>query len=266
MSEPLPVTSPTPPGAAECPPIRSVAAERGLQWLVDGWLLFLKAPGLWLAITIVLLIAMLLIGTVPLLGSLAIAFLMPVAAAGMLLGCRALERGEELRFDHLFAGFQQQTGNLVIIGLCSLVGHAVIGLVVFTIGGGAMVSGMMSGLMLGPGPGALLAIGGMLVALLVGSVLLVPLAMALWFAPALAIFAGLAPAVALRASFVACMKNMLPFLVYGIVVFILLLIALIPIMLGILVLIPVLMGSIFASYGDIYGPLPASAPSPATSV
>lgn len=44
--------------------IRSVAAERGLQWLVAGWKLFLKAPGVWLGITVVLLIAMMLIGSV----------------------------------------------------------------------------------------------------------------------------------------------------------------------------------------------------------
>ncbi len=59
------------------------------------------------------------------------------------------------------------------------------------------------------------------------------------------------------------MKNMAPFLIYGIVLFVLLLLALIPLMLGVLVLIPVLAGSVFASYGDIYGPVPSSASSPA---
>jgi len=265
MSEPLPVSSEPPKAAADGPSIRSVAAERGWQWLVSGWRLFLKSPGVWLGITIVLLIAMMLIGTVPIFGSLAIAFLMPVVAAGMMLGCQSLEQGGELRFDHLFAGFRRQTGNLVIVGIWSLVGHAVIGVVVVGIGGGAVLSGIMSGAMLGAGPGTLLALGGIMVALLVGAVLLVPLAMALWFAPALVIFSDLTPGAALKASFDGCMKNMAPFLIYGIVLFILLLLALIPIMLGVLLLIPVLTGSVFASYGDIYGQVPPPAASEAAS-
>jgi len=248
-----PSTADSTHGVAEEVLIRSVPVERGLQWLVAGWQLFLKAPGVWLGITIVQLIAMLLIGAVPVIGSLAVAFLMPIVFGGMMLGCRALELGRVLRFDCLFAGFQQQTGQLAIIGLWSMVGHAVIGAVVFAIGGGAMLSGMMSGVMFGAGPGALMALGGMLMALLVGALLLVPLAMALWFAPALVIFAGLAPAAALKASFDGSMKNVAPFLIYGIVLAVLLLLALLPIMLGLLVLIPVLTGSIFASYGDIYG-------------
>jgi len=265
MSEHLPVSSHSREAADE-PSIRSVSADRGLQWLVSGWRLFMMSPGVWLGITIVMLIAMMLIGTVPPFGSLAIAFLMPVVAAGMMLGCQALEQGGELRFDHLFAGFHRQTGNLVIVGVWSLVGHAVIGMVVFAIGGGAVLSGVMSGVMLGAGPGALLALGGMMVAVMVGAVLLVPLAMALWFAPALVIFSGLTPGAALKASFDGCMKNMAPFMIYGIVLFILLLLALIPILLGVLVLIPVLTGSVFASYGDIYGPVPPPASLQAASV
>lgn len=256
MGEQLPVSSHSPQSAADAPSIRPVPADHGLQWLVSGWRLFIMSPGVWLGITIVLLIAMMLIGTVPIFGSLAIAFLVPLVVAGMMLGCQALEQGGELRFDHLLAGFHRQTGNLVVVGVWSLVGHAVIGIVVFAIGGGAVLSGVMSGMMLGAGPGALLALGGMMVALLVGAVLLVPLAMALWFAPALVIFAGLTPGAALKASFDGCMKNMAPFMIYGIVLFILLLIALIPVLLGVLVLIPVLTGSVFASYGDIYGRVP----------
>lgn len=263
MSDQLPISTQSPTDATLGSSIRAVSAERGLQWLVVGWQLFLKAPGVWLGITIVLLIAMMLIGTVPIFGSLAISFLMPVVVGGMMLGCRDQERGEELRFDHLLAGFHRQTGHLVIIGVWSLVGHAVIGMVVMAIGGGAVLSGMMSGVMFGAGPGALLAVSGMLIALLVGAVLLVPLAMALWFAPALVVFAGLTPAAALKASLDGCMRNTAPFLIYGIVMFILLLLALLPILLGLLVWIPVLIGSVFTSYGDIYGRAGSSEPSDA---
>lgn len=266
MNEYLPVSTESPAPSDGRVSIRSVAAERGWQWVVTGWRFFVMSPGVWLGITVVLLIAMALIGSVPIVGSLAIAFLMPVAAAGMMLGCQALEQGGELRFDHLFAGFQRQTGSLVIVGVCSLVGHAAITMVVVAIGGGAVLSGLMSGTMIGAGPGALVALGGVMVALLVGMVLLVPLAMALWFAPALVIFAGLTPGAALKASFDGCMKNMAPFLIYGILLFFLLLVAMVPLMLGLLVLIPLLTGSVFASCRDIYGLPPPPLPSQAASV
>ncbi len=241
------------------PSIRTVSVERGAQWLGAGWRMFLAAPGVWLGITVVLLLATALISTVPLLGQFAIAFLMPVAAAGLLAGCRAIENKKELRFDHLFFGFKQNTGKLVIIGVLSLLGHLAIGLVVFAIVGGAALSGIMSGAVLGAGPGALFAISGMLFAVLLGTLLLLPLAMALWFAPALVMFDNLAPVAALKVSFVGCLKNSLPFLIYGLVGLILLVLALLPALLGLLVFIPVLIGSIYASYSDIYRAAPSSA-------
>lgn len=238
------------------PSIKVAPTERGLQWLICGWQLFLKAPGVWLGMTVVVLVASALISSVPMLGQLAVSFLMPVVAAGLLAGCRGLEQGKELRFETLFAGFRHNTGNLVIIGALSLLGHAAIGLVVFAVGGGAMLSGVMSGAVVGAGPGTLVAISGLLFALLLGTLLLLPLAMALWFAPALVMFDDMAPMAALKSSFVGCLKNTLPFLIYGLLGLVLLLLAILPLLLGLLVLIPVLVGSIYTSYVDIYGAAP----------
>ena len=247
------------------PAIQTVSAGRGLQWLVSGWRLFLGAPAVWLGITVALLVATTLISMVPIFGQFAIAFLMPVAAAGLLAGCRAIEHGKELRFDHLFAGFRVNTGDLVIIGVLSLLGHAAIGLVVFAVGGGAMLSGIMSGAIFNAGPGPLLALSELLFALLLGTLLLLPLAMALWFAPALVMLDRMVPLGALKASFIGCLKNTLPFLIYGVVGLILLRMALLPMLLGLLVLIPVMIGSVYASYSDIYNATanPASSASPA---
>ena len=48
------------------------------------------------------------------------------------------------------------------------------------------------------------------------------------------------------------LRNILPFLVYGIIAFVLLLLASIPLMLGLLVMMPVLIASIYTAYRDIY--------------
>jgi uncharacterized membrane protein len=58
---------------------------------------------------------------------------------------------------------------------------------------------------------------------------------------------------ALKESFVGCLRNILPFLVYSIVVLVLGIVASIPLGLGWLVLGPVLIASVYTAYRDIFG-------------
>jgi len=60
---------------------------------------------------------------------------------------------------------------------------------------------------------------------------------------------------AMKASFAACLTNVMPFLIYGLVVMGLAIAAVIPFGLGFLVLGPILIGSVYASYRDIFGGL-----------
>jgi uncharacterized membrane protein len=91
-----------------------------------------------------------------------------------------------------------------------------------------------------------------LVALLVVLALWVPIAMAFWFAVPLVVFHDVAPTAAIKMSFFACLRNIVPFLVYGIVMLVLLILAALPIGLGLLVMVPVLLTSAYRSYRDIF--------------
>ena len=93
---------------------------------------------------------------------------------------------------------------------------------------------------------------GVLLAVLIALTLTIPVGMALWFAPALVVFHNLKPAQALKDSFLACLKNMIPFTLYSLVLLVLAVIAAIPLGLGFLVLIPVAIASIYAAYRDIF--------------
>ena len=97
-----------------------------------------------------------------------------------------------------------------------------------------------------------LAFGSVALAMLLSLVLSLPLFMAMWFAPALVFFNRMPPFAALRASFGACVKNALPFVVYGLIVLVLAFFAALPLFLGFLVLLPVVSGSIYVSYRDIF--------------
>jgi uncharacterized membrane protein len=227
---------------------RTVGADRPVEWIKAGWQLFVKNPGIWIAQVAIGGIILVVLGVIPMLGQLASHFLSVLFAAGMLLGCRSLAEGGELRVDHLFAGFKQNTGNLVMVGVYYLVGMAVIFGIVFAIGGGSA----MSGALLGRAAGIGLIAGGFLLAMLVGLALFAPLAMAVWFAPPLVVFRNVAPLEAMKASFNVCLKNMWPFLVYGLLLFVLTVVAAIPAFLGFLVLVPVIVGAHYASYMELF--------------
>jgi uncharacterized membrane protein len=92
-----------------------------------------------------------------------------------------------------------------------------------------------------------------MLAWLVALALSIPIYMALWFAPALVVLRGMAPVAALQESFFGCLKNILPFLVYSIVLMVLGIVASIPLGLGWLVLGPTLIASVYVSYRDVFG-------------
>jgi len=235
-------------GGSFDPSGHSVEAGRGIEWLKQGWQLFTKNPGTWIAIAVILMVIVVVLSMVPVVGGLAAQFLLPVFAGGILLGCRALAGGGDFAIDTLFAGFRQHTTSLILVGVFYLIGVIAITVVVFLVGGGAALTGGL----IGRGPGVGVAVGGFFFAMLVMLALMVPLAMAVWFAPALVVFRGVAPLEAMKASFSACLKNIVPFLVYGVILFVLCMIAMIPFGLGMLVMMPVMMGSVYASYVEIF--------------
>jgi uncharacterized membrane protein len=259
MSTPNPYAAPKAPVADETvvvpgnftPGGRARPAGNGWTWIADGWRLFMKAPGIWIAIVIVMAVIMLVMNFIPFIGPLALAVLTPVFGGGLMLGCRALDEGNELEFRHLFAGFQAQFGSLATLGAIYLGMAFAVGLIVALITGASMFAMMSGGGAQDPAM-ATGAVATMLVGILIGLALFIPIAMLMWFAPALVVLNQLAPVAALKQSWHGCLKNIVPFLLYGVVLLVLAVVASLPIGLGWLVLGPMMAGSIYASYRDIY--------------
>jgi uncharacterized membrane protein len=89
-------------------------------------------------------------------------------------------------------------------------------------------------------------------AMLVGTLLFVPLAMAVWFAPALVILDDQTGFRALWISLLACLRNAMPLLLYSVVSSVLLLFAVIPFGLGLFLLIAAAPPAIYTSYRDVF--------------
>ena len=256
---------------------QSVPTGRGWEWWRRGFAIFLASPWMWMLVIVVLggifLIGAAIVGAVAVgmmrgspaafiavagLFGLAMSIVYPVLTGGLMLGARAVDQGEGLGVGHLFAGFTHSGGRLALIGLFLLVGNLVIQVVVTVLLGAGLSAGMTN-------PAAMAQQGALL--FLIYLALTVPLAMAFWFAPALVVFHDLSAFDALRSSFLGCLKNLVPFLIYGLVGLGLGIV--IALVMGIIVAItrgfgivlafalilaigPIVIGSIYAGYRDIY--------------
>jgi uncharacterized membrane protein len=236
---------------------RTVAAGNGWRWIAGGFGLFRRAPLLWVALTVVLVIIWMVSFLIPVLGPLLFNLFSPVLFAGLMLGCRAVDRGEDLELAHLFAGFRINPTSLVTIGGVYLIGTIIVVGIVFLGAGGAAMPAVDRAE--GDPEMMAAALRAMLLPLLVGFAIYVPILMLIWFAPLLVVLENLKPVDAMKRSFGACLANWLPFTVYGVVIGVLWFIASIPLFLGLIVLLPVLICSVYVSYRDIFGPPAAPA-------
>ena len=225
----------------------ALPAGRGWVWITDAWQLFKRQPGMWIGLVLVLFVIFVGLGLIPFVGSLALTLLGPVFAGGVVIGCRALDEGGELELSHLFAGFQQRAGTLVGVGALYLAASLIVMLVV----GLGMGVGMFT--MMGGNPQAAAEMGLTIVlAVLIMTALLLPAVMAVWFAAPLVVFHQLGAVDAMKQSFVGSLRNIVPFLLYGLILFLLSIVATLPLLLGWLVLGPVLAASLYTAYKDIY--------------
>ena len=257
-----PVTPSVPaPTPGTTPPPRegwAVASGQGLEWWKTGWHLFRGAPAIWVILMVLFIAILFGLSFIPFLGQIASTLISPVLGAGVLVGARTQDRGGELTVGHLFACFNDKAMPLVIVALLYFGGWFVIwviaaALLVGIVGFGTVAS-IVSGDPTQAGIAMLATLGvGSLVVLLLAMLLGIPLIMGYWFAPALVLFRGDEPFAAMKASFTACMRNMPPFLVYGLLGVAFAIIASIPFGLGWLILLPVYAASVYASYKDIFG-------------
>ena len=239
-------------------PGRSLPAGEGVAWIAEGWRIFKAAPLMWIISLVVVCVAFVLLGLVPGVGALAAYFLKVIFFAGFMVGCREVERTGAFDLEDLLAGFRKNVAGLLIVGAVTLVCLFVILFITIlfmtiTIGVQILVQDPRDLY-------AVIAASGLyaLIGLLLMLALITPLAMAYWFAPALIVLNGLGAFAAMKASFMACLRNIVPFLIYSVLMTLLAFAAALPVFLGFLVWIPVAIASTYAAYRAIFIEKPAA--------
>jgi len=256
-----------------------VPTPHGLQWLQRGWQLFRRSPFMWMAMLFSYWVLMAVIGLVPYAGSVAAIVLIPVFSVSFMHMCRELDSGSPLDFGHLFAGFRANLPALLIQGGVYLAATSSVLALTQLADGGHLMRWVVSGTAI---PDRAFRDGSWTGAVLLGTVLYLPVLAAFWFAPVLAAWNGMTAAKALFYSFFATLANWRAFLVYGMAVLavatvipgvaVAFLAALmqgspavtkvVPTFIAVLLitLVPTLFASFYASYRDVFRPPPAEPP------
>jgi hypothetical protein len=230
---------------------RGVPAGNGWQWIPDAWALMAGQRWTFIGVFVLMIVINIVSQFIPIVGPLAVTLFSPVLIGGFVLGCDAVRRGDALEVGHLFAGFQRHTGKLAALGAISLVFGIVAVVVMFVIVGAAFLPLLVGGAE--PSPEEVMNMMlPMLLAVLVIMAISLPLTMAMLFATPLIVLKDFDVGAALKVSFYACLKNVLPFLVWSVAIMVLGLLAAIPLFLGWLLLGPVMMVSLYTSYRDIF--------------
>jgi hypothetical protein len=237
---------------------RSVAAGNGWRWITDAWSFMAGQRLTFIGVFVLYMLMIIAVQFVPIIGPLAVTLFGPVLAGGFILGCDAVRGGDRLEVGHLFAAFQRHLGKLVALGAISfglgilivIVMVAIVGVSFFTLlaGGGEPNPEQLGGMLMT-----------LLLAVLIAIAISIPVYMMLWFAGPLIVLADFEIGAALKTSFSACLKNILPFLVWGVMVLLLSIPATILsvlLFLGWLLLGPVLMVSVYTGYRDIFHETP----------
>jgi uncharacterized membrane protein len=186
------------------------------------------------------------------------ALLSATFTAGFMYGAKALDNGIKLKLEYLFIGFKIQLRSLFRLGLLYLLFSFVLGMIFslvlssFIDEAQVIAMGELSHqelqLLLAESPEQLVFI---FKALLITLAISTPLFMASWFAPALVFFHQISPLRAMFLSFKACNTNLVPFLLYGLVILPMMLIAMFSII-GLPLILVIINISQYCSYKAVF--------------
>ena len=236
----------------------TVGAGRAISWLTQSWALIMKEPAVFAVISVISLVAIFIINLIPVLGSFATALLWPALAAGFFLAFRHAQRNQSVTANDLFQPFKAPA-NLIGLGAVYLAASIIVTLVllliaVFSLGSiSAIASGDIDMTQMGTG---------LFIIALIAIPASLALVMAFVFAPVLVHQHQVAVIDAVKRSFSASLRNILPlivffilltlsFMIVGVLTAIPLLGWLIAIAAAILYL-PLSCGALFCAYNDIF--------------
>lgn len=232
---------------------RAVDAGEGINWISQAWAMVKEKLGMWVLINIIFFAVILVVSMIPFINFF-VSFITPILIGGIIAISEKQRRTGEVEIGLLFAGFQQKFGALFAVGAINFGVSLIGGIIAVMIGGTALLSIMLEMSQGGQvSPETIMALSGsffyifviMIVAGLVGAAMT-------WFAPALIMNHDFKVGAAISASLKAVSKNILPGILFFVVMAIIMFISAIPLGLGLLVTFPIMYVGYYTSYRSLF--------------
>jgi len=228
--------------ATAAPTIRTVAVNRGVEWIAGGFRMFMKNPVPLAVAGLGLAVGGWLFGLIGphWMGSALATMFWIVATGALMRAFQGLDKG----VDALASA--QATIGLPALWILALIGSGLsigMNMVASVMGIGSLAAGMV----------APSSVGGLIgINLMLMFAMSIALLMALWLAPALIVLRGANPAQAIRASLTASVRNIVPYIIFTLLGMIACIIGALPLGLGLIVTFPVLVFGTYLAYKDIF--------------
>lgn len=239
---------------------RAVPIGAAMTWLKEGWVLLKKDLVIWILLALVLFIIRVVIVIIqvvlriPVIGNVVGTVLYNVFAASLFIGIQQSANGGKLNFNHLIVAFQDKNKLLSLLGL-----GAISVVIMFVL---MMIMGMVfyatnpilanSATMSSEQMVDVLVNGKNFTLVLLGTLLFLLISLLFWFANPLIALHNVPLLQAVQLSIKGVLRNILPLIVYSIILTVLFLIGMLPFLLGLLLVIPWFFCSWYAAYRQIY--------------
>lgn len=198
---------------------KKVPPSRGWHWIQQAIGMFLAQPWKWIGMTLVMFLILIPVNMIPVVGFIPYTILSILFGGGLMIAAKSQSDGEPVEFNYIFKGFTHNRNQLVVLGVLYIAGFIAIGLIMTLMMGAGILQFM--GIGSGDPQAATAALMHnrpmFLLVMLIGMLLYIPLVMAVWFASPLVAINDQGAWSACKLSLQGCLKNWLPFLLYGLV-------------------------------------------------
>jgi uncharacterized membrane protein len=227
-----------------------VSAASGAAWVSEAFTMLRAQPLAWISLTSAWLLVSLLLMLIPLIGAPLMTMAQPAFFAGFVLACRDQDMGLPVSTTHLFAGFRASGRTLIQIGSVSLLAELA---VMLTLGAFGFFDALKSIDRDNPSVEAIAAafssMGGLWFAAAAAVFMIKGV---LWFTAALIAHQPMPASHAIRWSFFALIGNIVPLVVFGILMLGLMFVALVPWGLGLLIFVPLYAITHYTSFKGVF--------------
>lgn len=190
----------------------TLPAAAGWQWLAQGYALFRRQPALIGLMVMSYWMSLLLCNILPFIGPLVASLVMPGLSVGVMTACRNVDRDLPVSMALFIQPLKENPRPLIWLGGIYLICTLVVLSLTAVVDGGVLLQALTAGTQLDE---AGLEESRIVLAAQFALLLMAPVLMAYWYAPALVAWHQLSVGKALFFSFIACLRNWRAFLVYG---------------------------------------------------